>query len=80
MNLVQYVSLRGLDAHTSPKDIRTMKNALLATTLPFLRKPWFNGWIAYLKKTKTGINEPGANHAVQELQAPYPTESHTEKD
>ncbi len=39
-----------------------------------------NGWIAYLKKAKTGINEPGANHAVHDLQAPYLPEFLTEKD
>ncbi len=30
-----------------------------------------NGYIAYLKKSKQGANEPGANHVVHELQAPY---------
>ncbi len=30
-----------------------------------------NGWIAYLKKAKTGMNEPGADHTIHELQAPY---------
>jgi four helix bundle protein len=30
-----------------------------------------NGYIAYLKKSKQGANEPGANHIVHELQAPY---------
>lgn len=30
-----------------------------------------NGWIAYLKKAKIGANEPGANHLVREVQAPY---------
>ena len=39
-----------------------------------------NGWIAYLKKAKMGINEPGANHAVDDLQAPYLLEFLTEKD
>ncbi len=39
-----------------------------------------NGWIAYLKKAKTGMNEPGANHIVHELQAPYLTEDSTDKD
>jgi four helix bundle protein len=30
-----------------------------------------NGYIAYLKKSKQGANEPGANHVIHELQAPY---------
>lgn len=34
-----------------------------------------NGYIAYLKKSKQGANEPGANSAVREDQAPYFTES-----
>ncbi len=39
-----------------------------------------NGWIAYLKKAKTGMNEPGANHVIHELQAPYLVEDSTEQD
>jgi four helix bundle protein len=39
-----------------------------------------NGWITYLKKAKAGMNEPGANYAVHELQVPYLTEDTTEQD
>jgi four helix bundle protein len=39
-----------------------------------------NSWIAYLKKAKTGINEPGANHTIHEYQAPYLIENTTEQD
>jgi len=39
-----------------------------------------NSWIAYLKRAKTGINEPGANHPVQEAQSPYRTEDLPEQD
>jgi four helix bundle protein len=39
-----------------------------------------NSWIAYLKKAKTGLNEPGANQVVHEQKAPYLTENHTEQD
>jgi hypothetical protein len=39
-----------------------------------------NGWIAYLKRAKTGMNEPGVNHSVHEPQAPYISEDFTEKD
>ena len=39
-----------------------------------------NGWIAYLKKAKTGMNEPGANQFVREQQEPYLIENLTEKD
>jgi len=39
-----------------------------------------NGWISYLKKAKIGINEPGANHAVHELQAQYLFDYPTEQD
>jgi four helix bundle protein len=39
-----------------------------------------NSWIAYLKKAKTGINEPGANHVVHEPQASYLTEETTEQN
>jgi four helix bundle protein len=39
-----------------------------------------NGWIAYLKKAKAGINEPGANNVVHELQAPYLLEDSTDQD
>lgn len=30
-----------------------------------------NSWITYLKKAKIGLNEPGANHSVRELESPY---------
>ncbi len=33
-----------------------------------------NGYISYLKKSKQGANEPGANHTVREESAPYSTE------
>lgn len=34
-----------------------------------------NSWIAYLKKAKIGINEPGSNSSsIRETQAPYFTE------
>jgi len=39
-----------------------------------------NSWIAYLKRAKTGINEPGANHSVQETQSPYIAEDLSEPD
>jgi len=39
-----------------------------------------NSWIAYLKKAKVGINEPGANHAVHESQALYLRENIAEND
>jgi len=39
-----------------------------------------NSWISYLKKAKTGINEPGANHSVHEPPAVYFTEDPTAKD
>lgn len=32
-----------------------------------------NGYIGYLKRSKQGQNEPGANHAVREDEAPYTT-------
>ncbi|MFZ5820972.1 MAG: four helix bundle protein [Chloroflexota bacterium] len=34
-----------------------------------------NGYIGYLKKSKQGANEPGANHAVREDPEPYDTTS-----
>jgi four helix bundle protein len=34
-----------------------------------------NGYINYLKRSKQGISEPGANFAVHELQVPYTTDS-----
>ena len=34
-----------------------------------------NGYISYLKKSKQGANEPGANYASREESAPYTTES-----
>ncbi len=30
-----------------------------------------NGYIAYLKKSKQGANEPGSNHVLHEFRAPY---------
>ena len=33
-----------------------------------------NGYIAYLKKSKQGANEPGVNHAVREESFPYTSE------
>lgn len=35
-----------------------------------------NGYISYLKKSKQGANEPGANASVREDQAPYFTDSY----
>ena len=34
-----------------------------------------NGYISYLKKSKHGANEPGANHSLQEVSSSYATES-----
>lgn len=34
-----------------------------------------NGYISYLKKSKQGANEPGANHFAREESAPYTLES-----
>lgn len=34
-----------------------------------------NGYISYLKKSKQGANEPGANTSIREDQSPYFTES-----
>ena len=31
-----------------------------------------NGYIAYLKRSKRGAREPGADYAVREIPAPYP--------
>lgn len=36
-----------------------------------------NGYIAFLKKSKQGANEPGANYAVREPPANYIIEDHT---
>jgi len=33
-----------------------------------------NGYIAYLKRSKVGANEPSANHTIQENPAPYFTD------
>ena len=33
-----------------------------------------NGYIGYLKRSKQGQNEPGANHAVREDESPYVTD------
>ena len=30
-----------------------------------------NGYVAYLKRSKVGANEPGANHTIREDSAPY---------
>ena len=32
-----------------------------------------NGYIAYLKRAKIGVNEPGANHAVRDEPISYLT-------
>lgn len=37
-----------------------------------------NGYIGYLKRSKQGQNEPGANHSVREDLAPYEIDSSTE--
>ena len=34
-----------------------------------------NGYIAYLKRSKVGANEPGANHPIREDPAPYFTDN-----
>ena len=34
-----------------------------------------NGYIAFLKKSKQGANEPGGNYSIQEDSIPYSTES-----
>ena len=34
-----------------------------------------NGYIGYLKKSKQGANEPGANHSIHEEAVPYDIES-----
>ena len=34
-----------------------------------------NGYIGYLKKSKKGANEPGANYVIREETEPYDTES-----
>ncbi len=34
-----------------------------------------NGYIAYLKRSKVGAKEPGANHTIHENPAPYFTDS-----
>ena len=33
-----------------------------------------NGYIAYLKQSKQGANEPGSAYTVQEISEPYTTE------
>ncbi|MFH1908118.1 MAG: four helix bundle protein [Chloroflexota bacterium] len=33
-----------------------------------------NGYIAYLKRSKQGVNEPGSGHAIHEISEPYITE------
>lgn len=33
-----------------------------------------NGYIAYLKRSKQGANEPGSGHAIHEISEPYITE------
>jgi len=33
-----------------------------------------NGYIAYLKRSKQGVNEPGSGHAIHEVSEPYITE------
>jgi four helix bundle protein len=39
-----------------------------------------NSWIAYLKKAKTGLNEPGSGHVIHETHTPYLTEDPLEQD
>jgi four helix bundle protein len=39
-----------------------------------------NGYIAYIKKSKQGANEPGANHSVRESSDLYMIESSKESD
>ena len=34
-----------------------------------------NGYISYLKKSKQGLNEPGANHSIREETELYDTEA-----
>ena len=36
-----------------------------------------NGYIAFLKKSKQGANEPGANHVVREMPSDYIVEDHS---
>lgn len=36
-----------------------------------------NGYIAYLKRSKRGEKEPGANYAIREIPTEYPTEDLT---
>jgi four helix bundle protein len=39
-----------------------------------------NGYISFLKKSKQGANEPGANHVVRERSEPYEIESLEDSD
>ena len=39
-----------------------------------------NGYISFLKKSKQGANEPGANHVVREESEPYEIESLEDSD
>jgi four helix bundle protein len=39
-----------------------------------------NGYIAYLKRSKQGANEPGSTHAIHELSEPYLNEHRPEED
>jgi four helix bundle protein len=39
-----------------------------------------NGWISYLKKTKMGMNEPGANYPTSRPVPPYLPENPNEQD
>ncbi len=39
-----------------------------------------NGYISFLKKSKQGANEPGANHAVREESALYEIEPSEDSD
>jgi four helix bundle protein len=39
-----------------------------------------NGYISFLKKSKQGANEPGANHAIREESEPYKIETSEDSD
>ena len=67
----------------------TLSHLVMCYELKYIPKPLFdsleqdgekltqliNGYIGYLKRSKQGRNEPGANHAVREAPAPYDLES-----
>lgn len=66
----------------------TLSHLVLGSELKYLPKPLFdsleqdgekltqliNGYIGYLKRSKQGQNEPGANHAIREDGTPYTTD------